>query len=55
MFRQEPDFHFDISGYSDKRVRDNESQLYFKVSDQFFIECFPHLSSSATEKGDKPD
>ena len=25
MFRQGPDFHFEISG---KRVRDNESQLY---------------------------
>ena len=29
MYRQGPDFHFEISGYRDKRGRDNESQLYY--------------------------
>ena len=28
MFRQGPDFHFEIAVIRDKRGRDNESQLY---------------------------
>ena len=29
MFKQGPDFRLEISGYWDKRGRDNESQIYF--------------------------
>ena len=34
MFRQGPDFYFEISGIRDKRSRDNESQLYYIVSNE---------------------
>ena len=34
MFSQGQDFHFEISGYSDKRGRDNESQLYQSLFSQ---------------------